>query len=43
MSLRYAWSVVDPEEATTFIIRGKYKEKYIKCDTLEEVAYKVNY
>ena len=29
MNLRYAWSVVDPEEANTFPKRGKHKEIYI--------------
>ena len=43
MSLRHAWSVVDPEKANTFPIRGKHKERYMEGDTLEEVAYKVSY
>ena len=43
MNLRHAWSVVGPEEANTFPRRGKHKERYMKCDTLEEVAYKVSY
>ena len=48
MSLRHAWSVVNlkevnPKEANTFPRRGKRKEKYMKCGTLEEVAYKMGY
>ena len=43
MSLRHAWSVVDPKKASTFPTRGKHKEIYMKCGTLEEVAYKVSY
>ena len=43
MSLRQGWSVVNLEKANTFPIRGKHKERYMKGDTLEEVAYKVNY
>ena len=35
--------MVDLEEANTFPRRGKYKERYMKGDTLEEVAYKVSY
>ena len=43
MSLRHAWSMVDPEKANTFPIRGKYNERYMKCGTFEEVTYKVSY
>ena len=43
MSLRHAWSMVDPEKANTFPRRGKHEERYMKCGTLEEVAYKVSY
>ena len=43
MSLRHTWSVVNPEKANTFPRRGKQKEKYMKCGTLEEVAYKMGY
>ena len=43
MSLRHAWSMVDPEEANTFTRRGKHKVRYMKGGTLEEVAYKLSY
>ena len=43
MSLRHAWSVVDLEEANTFLRKGKHKEIYMKCSILEEVAYKMSY
>ena len=43
MSLRHAWSVVDPKESNTFLRRRKHKERYMKGDFLEEVAYKVSY
>ena len=43
MSLRHAWSVVNPKEANTFPRRGKHKERYMKRGTLEEVAYKMSY
>ena len=33
--------MVDLEEANTFRGRGKHKERYIKSDTLKEVAYKM--
>ena len=43
MSLRHAWSMVDPEEANTFLIRGKHKEWYMIGGTFEEIAYKMGY
>ena len=43
MSLRHARSVVDPKETNTFPRRGKHNERYMKCDTLEEVVYKMSY
>ena len=43
MSLKHTWSVVDPEKANTFPKREKHKERYMKDDTLEEVAYKGSY
>ena len=43
MSLRHAWSMVNPKKANTFPRRGKHKERYIKYGTLEEVAYKMSY
>ena len=43
MSLRHAWSMVDPKKANTFFRRGKHKERYMKCGTLEEVTYKMSY
>ena len=43
MSLRHAWSVVDPKETNTFLKRGKHKERFMKCGTLEKVAHKMGY
>ena len=43
MSLRHAWSMVDPEKTNIFPRRGKQKDRYMKCGTIEEVAYKVSY
>ena len=43
MSLRHAWSMVDPKEANTFPRKEKHKERYIKGSTFEEVEYKMDY
>ena len=43
MSLRHAWSVVDLKEGNTFLKRGKHKERFMKCGTLEKVAHKMGY
>ena len=43
MSLRHTWSIVDLKKTNIFPIKGKHKERYMKGDTLEEVAYKMGY
>ena len=40
MSLGHAWSVVDPKKANTFLRKGKHKEIYMKCGTLNKLHIK---